>query len=142
MMEEFMPENIQVNSIGSPVESNKSAKPQNRFAWLGPFGAVITAILASLCCVAPFVLISLGVTGAWIGSLRAFEPYRPIFILFILGFLSAGFYQAYWKKTKGCEPGSVCDVPKTQKAGKIMLWGATFFAVFLMILPYLIGWFA
>lgn len=141
-MEESISESGQTSSIGSPVTSSTSAKPKNRFTWLGPFGAVITSILASLCCVAPFVLISMGITGAWIGSLRAFEPYRPIFILFIIGFLTAGFYQVYWKKAEACEPGSLCAVPQTKKTSKIMLWGATFFAVFLMILPYLIGWFA
>ncbi len=140
-MEESISENVPSNLMDSSAGSNKSVKPQNRFTWLGPFGAVITAILTSLCCVAPFVLISMGITGAWIGSLRAFEPYRPIFILFIIGFLAAGFFQVYWKK-KSCEPGSLCAVPQTKKAGKMMLWGATFFAVFLMILPYLIGWFA
>ena len=141
-MKESISENIHSNSMSSPVKSSTSAKPQNRFTWLGPFGAIITAIMASLCCVAPFVLISMGITGAWIGSLRAFEPYRPIFILLIIGFLTAGFYQVYWKKTEGCEPESLCAVPQTKKASKIMLWSATFFAVFLLILPYLIGWLA
>lgn len=141
-MEESISESVQNNSIGSPVESNAIVKPQNRFTWLGPFGAVITTILASLCCVAPFVLISMGITGAWIGSLRAFEPYKPIFLLFIIVFLTAGFYQVYWKKAEGCEPGSLCAVPQTKKASKIILWGAAFFAVFLTILPYLIGWLA
>ncbi len=141
-MEESISESGQTSSIDSPVKSSTSAKPQNRFTWLGPFGAVLTAILASLCCVAPFVLISMGITGAWIGSLRAFEPYRPIFIFFIIGFLTAGFYQVYWKKKESCEPGSLCAVPRTKKAGKMMLWSATFFVVFLMVLPYLIGWLA
>ena len=141
-MEESISENVQPNSMDSSAGSNTLVKPQNRFTWLGPFGAVITAILASLCCVAPFVLISMGITGAWIGSLRAFEPYRPVFLLLTIGFLIAGFHKVYWKKTEGCEPGSLCAVTQKKKAGNIMLWGAAFFAFFLMVLPYLIGWFA
>ncbi|MEE9194023.1 MAG: mercuric transporter MerT family protein [Thermodesulfobacteriota bacterium] len=85
---------------------------------------------------------SMGVTGAWIGNLRAFSPYRPVFILLTIGFLAAGFYSVYRKKAVACEPGSLCAVPQTKKAGKIMLWSATFFVVFLTILPYLIGWLA
>ncbi|MBI3398918.1 MAG: mercury transporter MerT [Deltaproteobacteria bacterium] len=102
-------------------------------------GAIISAVLASLCCVAPFVLVMLGVSGAWIGNLRAFEPYRPLFILIAVGFLGAGFYKVYRKSAEVCEPGSICASPQTKKVGKIVLWGATVIVVFLLILPYLIG---
>lgn len=141
-MEESISENVPSNSMNSSAGSNKLVKPQNRFTWLGPFGAIITAITASICCVVPFILISMGVTGVWIGSLRAFSPYRPVFILLTIGFLAVGFYSVYRKKAVACEPGSLCAVPQTKKAGKIMLWSATFFVVFLTILPYLIGWLA
>jgi mercuric ion transport protein len=47
-------------------------------------GALLTgglaAILASTCCLGPLVLIALGFSGAWIGSLTVLEPYRPFFI--------------------------------------------------------------
>ncbi|MGV8617633.1 mercuric transporter MerT family protein, partial [Pseudomonas aeruginosa] len=46
-------------------------------------GALLTgglaAILASTCCLGPLVLIALGFSGAWIGSLTVLEPYRPFF---------------------------------------------------------------
>ena len=45
---------------------------------------VFTGIGASLCCVAPLLLISLGFGGAWLSTLTLFEPLRPIFI--VLGF--------------------------------------------------------
>ena len=111
----------------------------NRLRSLGPVGAIISAILASLCCVGPFVLVMLGVSGAWVGNLRAFEPYRPIFILFTMGFLGAGFYNVYKKPKEVCKPGSLCGVPQTKKVGKIFLWIATILVTFLLILPYLVG---
>ncbi len=40
----------------------------------------VAAVLASACCLGPLVLISLGISGAWIGNLAALEPYRPWFI--------------------------------------------------------------
>lgn len=125
-----------------PTVVKGSAKVEgatNRFASPGPVGAIITALLASLCCVGPFVLVMLGISGAWIGNLRAFEPYRPMFILITLGLLAAGFYNVYRKPTEVCEPGTLCAVPQTKKMGKIVLWSATVFVVFLLILPYLIG---
>lgn len=93
----------------------------NRFASLGPVGAVISAVLASLFCVGPFVFVMLGASGAWIGNLRAFEPYRPMFILITIGLLTAGFYTVYRKPAEVCEPGNLCATPQTKKFGKIVL---------------------
>lgn len=42
--------------------------------------ASLTAIGASVCCVGPLVLLTLGVGGSWASTLTAFEPVRPIFI--------------------------------------------------------------
>ena len=52
-------------------------------------GGVIAAIGASLCRVGPFVLLTLGISGAWIGNLTLLEPYRPFFIVIVL-LLSVG----------------------------------------------------
>ena len=47
----------------------------------GPLAAGgVAALLASACCLGPLVLITLGVSGAWISNLAALEPYRPLFI--------------------------------------------------------------
>jgi mercuric ion transport protein len=102
-------------------------------------GAVISAVMASLCCVGPFVLVMMGVSGAWVGNLRVFEPYRPIFILFTIGLLGAGFYSVYKKPKEECKPGSLCSLPQTKRVGKIMIWTVTVIVFFLLILPSLIG---
>lgn len=40
-------------------------------------GAALGAgVAASACCTIPLALVSLGIGGAWIGSLTALEPYR------------------------------------------------------------------
>ena len=62
---------------GSEKE-NPWSKPQNARGALGIGG--LAAVLASICCVGPLVLVSIGISGAWIGNLTVFEPYRPIFI--------------------------------------------------------------
>lgn len=41
-------------------------------------GGLIGAILASTCCIAPFVFLLLGISGAWISYLTALAPYQPI----------------------------------------------------------------
>jgi len=123
------------------IKAADGIKKGKRFTSFGPM-AVITSLLASVCCVAPLVLVMLGVSGAWVGNLRALEPYKPIFILFTIGFLAAGFYSAYRKPKESCEPGSLCAVPQTRKMQKVMLWIATVIVAVLLALPYLIAWWA
>jgi mercuric ion transport protein len=56
---------------------------------------VLAGIGASVCCVGTFVLLGLGVGGAWVGNLTAFEPYRPVFIALTLLFLGLAFRRLY-----------------------------------------------
>jgi len=55
------------------------------------WASVLAAIIGSLCCVAPLVLLTLGISGVWISQLTALEPYRPIFIGITLVFIGLAF---------------------------------------------------
>jgi hypothetical protein len=50
--------------------------------WLG-IGAVFAAIGASVCCVGPLLLLSLGIGGAWMSTLTSMEVVRPFFIILV-----------------------------------------------------------
>src|SRR5258708_24664719 len=50
-------------------------------------GGILAALGAASCCVIPFALFMLGVSGAWIGNLTALEPYQPIFAIIAAGCL-------------------------------------------------------
>ena len=54
------------------------SQPQNGRGALAAGG--LAAILASACCLGPLLLVTIGVSGAWIANLSLLEPYRPIFI--------------------------------------------------------------
>lgn len=56
----------------APVDASPST---NSPRWALLTGAA-AALGASLCCVVPLVLASLGISGAWLASLTALEPYR------------------------------------------------------------------
>ena len=92
-------------------------------------GGLIGAVLASTCCIAPFVLLVLGVSGAWISHLTALAPYQPVFLLASLGFLAAGFWKVYRKSPMSCEAGVSCPKPQSDKVVKIALWMATLLIV-------------
>ncbi len=40
-------------------------------------GGIVGALGASSCCIAPLLLFSLGVSGAWISNLTRLAPYQP-----------------------------------------------------------------
>jgi mercuric ion transport protein len=106
-------------------------------------GGVLGAIAASSCCVLPLVLVSLGVTGTWIGSLSVLAPYKPIFIAGTVGLLGYGYYLAYGKPKEACAPGESCARPLPNRFVKIVLWGATVLvaiaALFDCVVPLLLN---
>lgn len=98
--------------------------------------SVLAGIGASLCCVAPLVLLSLGLGGAWMATLTAFEPVRPVFIGLTLVFISLTFRKLYLVP-KTCEPGKPCadDVIRKQR---FIFWGVIIPLLGLLAFP----WFA
>lgn len=88
-------------------------------------GGLLGAILASSCCIAPLLLLTLGVSGAWMSNLTALAPYQSYFIAATLVFLGAGYWYVYFKPTKACEDGSYCASPQSDRLVKIVLWLAT-----------------
>lgn len=105
-------------------------------------GGVIGALLASSCCIAPLLLLTLGVSGAWMGSLTALAPYQNYFITATLLFIGAGHWYVYWKPKKACEEGSYCASPTSDRVIKIALWFATVLVALALgvnfILPFFI----
>ena len=86
-------------------------------------GAALAAILASACCLGPFVLVTVGISGAWISNLAALEPFRP-YALGIALLCMAFAYQRIYRapSAEACEPGTLCAVPQARRAQKIMFW--------------------
>jgi len=121
---------------------DEMTQPENHRKGLIAAGGVIGAILASSCCIAPLVLLTLGVSGAWMGNLTALAPYQFYFIAATLVFLGAGFWYVYWKPKKACEEGSYCASPASDRVIKVALWFATALIVvalsFNFIVPFLI----
>src|SRR5260370_29257669 len=86
---------------------------------LAPVGGILGALGAASCCVVPFVLFTLGISGAWIGKLTALEPYQPLFAAVSAGFIGYGFYRVYWKPRRACVEGSYCASPRSSRMTKI-----------------------
>jgi mercuric ion transport protein len=98
---------------------------------------ILAAIGASVCCVGPLVLLALGVGGAWIGNLTAFEPYRPLFIGLTLLFLALAFRKLYLVPL-ACAPGTLCADPQATMRQRLVFWSVAVLLLGLLAVP----WFA
>ena len=100
-------------------------------------GGLLAALAAASCCVVPFALFLLGISGAWISNLTALEPYQPIFAAIAFGFLGYGFYLVYRKPRVACAEGSYCAEPASKRTAKIGLWSATVLVIIALGFPKL-----
>lgn len=98
-------------------------------------GGIAAAIGAGLCCVGPFVLLSLGIGGAWIGNLTLLEPYRPLFIAAMLALFGWAGWQVY-RPVEACEPGTACAVPRVRKRRQVIFWVTALVALALVTSTY------
>lgn len=113
-----------------------NGKQTSKFA---AFGGVLSAVAASSCCIAPLVLVTFGVGGAWVGNLTALKAYQPIFVTVTLVFIGVGFWQVYGKRSS-CEDGS-CDSALSSTAVKTALWIATGLVLLAMTVDVWAPWF-
>lgn len=121
---------------GITTSEEESRKDMNAGKpWLAT-GGIIGALLASSCCILPLVLISLGVSGAWIGSLTALEPYKPIFVGVAVIFLAGGFWHVYFKKPEPCEDGTICARPESSRITKAALWLASILVMLALTIDF------
>lgn len=105
-------------------------------------GGLVTAFLASICCIGPLVFAALGVgvgaTGYLVGTagfLKALLPYRLVFIGLTMLLLGSSFYLVYWKSRPVCGPGTVC----APGVNRTLLWLTATLAIVLVLAPYWLG---
>jgi len=104
------------------------------FASLGLAGA----FLVSACCIVPLALVTLGISGAWIGNLTALAPYKSLTSTIAVVFLALAFWQVYFRARPVCVEGSYCARPQSARLAKTVLWLATV----LVVLSLTLNWWA
>ena len=100
----------------------------------------LAAILASACCLGPLILVSIGLSGAWISQLTRLEPFRPWFLIVsVIALLFA--YRRIFRPAAACLPGEVCAVPTVRRAYKWLFWIVAFLVLVAFGFPYAAPWF-
>jgi mercuric ion transport protein len=110
------------------------AEPKKEAGVLAAGG--LAAVLATVCCFGPLLLVSLGLGGAWLSSLRVFEPFRPLFIGAALVALFFA-YRRIWRPAAECQPGEICALPEVQRTYKFIFWGVATLVLIALTSPYL-----
>ena len=99
------------------------------------FAGGLAALLASTCCLGPLVLVSAGLSGAWIANLTLLEPYRPIFIALALVSLLLAWRRIFQPAAE-CKPGEVCAVPAVRRTYKAIFWAVAILVAVAVAFPY------
>ena len=92
--------------------------------------------LGALVAIAPLVLLTLGIGGAWVSNVTALEPLRPWFLAATVLLLGAGFVWLRREDQRACEPGSVCASPTVRRRMRLWLWIATAIAIPFATFPW------
>jgi len=99
---------------------------------------IVTAILASLCCITPVLALVAGISGA-ASTFSWIEPFRPYLAVLTIGVLALAWYQ----KLKPAKEEIECDC---EEDGKSSFWQSkkflaivTVFALLMLAFPYYSG---
>lgn len=120
----------------APRGANRAASSAHG-AGLLSLGGILAALGAASCCVLPFALFTLGISGAWISHLTALEPYQPVFAAITAACLAGGFYLVYRKPRVACAEGSYCASPRSGRIAKLGLWTAAILVIVALGFPKL-----
>lgn len=101
--------------------------------------AGIAGVLASVCCVGPLVLASVGLSSIVAGVVALFEPLRAVFIVIALAALGFVGWKIYRRPIVSCEPGIACALPQTRQIYKIVFWITALVVFALITFPYYMG---
>lgn len=99
------------------------------------WASALAAVGASLCCVAPLVLVSLGLGGAWLSKLTQLEPYRPVFVVLTLGLLTLAGLKLI-RQPAVCEPGRACADKAVKRRQHMIFWSVAASLLLLLAFPW------
>jgi mercuric ion transport protein len=121
-------------NVAAPSRDNAAPRGLNDML---AAGGIVAALGASACCLLPFVLFALGVSGVWIGNLTALAPYQPLFVAAAVGVLTLGFVRVYRHPKAACAAGSYCAGPTFSGLARVSLWTAAVLVGLALAFPYL-----
>ncbi len=123
-------------SVPTVDASGETGEKENQGLSKGTLiGSIIAGIAASTCCIGPLVLLTLGVSGSWIGNLSAMEPFRPYLIGVTLILLGLAFRKLYLVP-QACAVDAPCSTSSNLRKQRITFWIVSVFVLIVMSFPW------
>lgn len=119
------------------IETERQAEDRpDRTGWAATGAGVLGALAMTSCCILPLVLVSLGVTGVFIGQLTALYAYKWVTLSIAAAALGYGFWKAYRPvPSDACSTGA-CARPVDRGVMRALLWGALAVVLLALAFPY------
>ncbi len=100
-------------------------------------GALTAGLAASVCCLGPLVLLGLGISGAWVASLSALEPFRlPLLAIAWALWGWAGLKEL--RKPATCEADDACPTPQSHRKSLWLMGISGILLLFFTLSPWLL----
>ena len=102
--------------------------------------AGLATLLASTCCLGPLVLVTLGVSGAWISMLSVLGPYQPYLMgVALIALLLAG--KRIWRPAAPCAPGETCALAPVRRVYQMVFVAICILLLAALVFPFVAPWF-
>ena len=101
---------------------------------LSALAGILTALLASACCLGPALFLFFGITG--LGFLSRLDWLRPYMLALTIIFVAIAFHYAYGK---GARCAKECN-PRALRINRALFWVLVGFALFGFGFPYVFAW--
>lgn len=109
----------------------------DRKTWATIGLGLLGALAMTSCCILPLTLVSLGVSGVFIGKLGLLYPYHWYFLAFATATLGYGFFKAYRPiPVEACADGT-CQRPMNRTLMRSLLWIGAAIVALATFFPYL-----
>jgi len=125
----------ETTQTGRGSRYNDGAKTDRR-AWATAGLGLLGALAMTSCCILPLALVSVGVTGVFIGKLGYLYQFHWYFLAFASVALGFGFYRAYRPVSAENCADDTCAHPMNRTLMRSILWGATVIVAIATVFPY------
>jgi len=124
---------LTVISLAKSYENELETNSDKKF-YIVIVSSIVSAILASTCCLAPLLFLLFGVSMGSLTFLQVFAPYKIYFSLIAVGLILFLWFD-YYKKRKI----PVCDTPLCKYYRLYLILGTVFVAI-MITYPYWVGY--
>lgn len=111
--------------------------PRTSRSAAGLAGAALVALASVVCWAVPLILVSIGITGAWMSTFTMLAPYKSLLIGASLVCLAYAWFSIY-RAQGGDRDKSACVAPPGRRLSRALFWLVSALVLGAIVSPYLV----